>query len=438
MPKCTAKELEFGRVGRRLVEANFEGGAISSDGGLMLIREVDRRLGLSKAVAAALHDPREQEAITHSLRDLVAQRLYGLVCGYEDLNDHDRLRRDPLMQTAVGKATALGSSPTLCRLETRATRKDVIALNRVLVEQFIAAQEVPPQELILDADASDIPLHGEQALSQFHGYYDHYCYLPLYLYCGKALLACVLRNSRIDGAKHAAAVLKLLVERLRQAWPEVRIIVRGDSGFCRQRLIRWCERKEVGYVIGVAKNARLGRIVQGWEGELERGYQQSQEKQRAIHEFTYAAESWDRERRIVTRLEFGSQGNNPRFIVSNLDLPADTLYDALYCQRGEAENRIKETQFDLFGTRTSCHKFLANWLRILFAGLAYTLMQGLKTLALKETELATATTATIRSRLLKIGATVLSNTRRIRILFASHHPLRPVFLAAARAMAASP
>lgn len=268
-------------------------------------------------------------------------------------------------------------------METRATREDVLALNRVLVEQFIATWKVPPQELILDVDASDIPLHGEQERSQFHGYYDHYCYLPLYVYCGKALLACVLRNSRIDGAKHAAAVIKLLVKRLRQAWPDVRIIVRGDSGFCRQRLIRWCERKGVGYLIGVAKNARLEKIVKPWEAELEQQYPQSKEKQRAIHEFTYAAQSWDRPRRIITRLEFGSQGNNPRFIVSKLDWPADTLYDELYCQRGEAENRIKETQLDLFGTRTSCHKFLANGLRILLAGLAYTLMQGLKRLALK-------------------------------------------------------
>jgi hypothetical protein len=247
-----------------------------------------------------------------------------------------------------------------------------------------------------------------------------------------------LRNSRIDGAKHTAAVIKLLVKRLRQAFPGARFIVRGDSGFCRQRLIRWCERNEVGYVMGVAKNARLGKIVKPWETELEQKYQQGKEKQRAIHEFSYAAESWNRQRRIVTRLEFGSQGNNPRFIVSNLDLPADTLYDECYCQRGEAENRIKETQLDLFGTRTSCHKFLANWLRILLAGLAYTLMQGLKDMALKGTELATASATTIRARLLKIGATILRNTRRVRILLASRHPLRPVFLAAARALAASP
>lgn len=435
MPKCTADLMGFGRLGRRVIEANFEGGALSSDGGLMLLQQVDRRIGLSAAVAAALHDPRNPDFIVHELRDLVAQRLYGLCCGYEDLNDHAALREDPLMQTAVGTNESLGSSPTLCRMERRASRADVVAINRVLVEQFIASHAAPPAELVLDVDASDIPLHGEQEGKAFHAYYDHYCYLPLYVYCDKSLLACVLRKSRIDGAKHAAAVIKLLVTRLREAWPHVRIIVRGDSGFCRQRLIRWCERHAVGYVIGVARNARLHRAVQAWEAELEAAFVRDGTKQRTIREFRYAADSWNIERRLVTRLEFGAQGANPRFIVTNLDLPAAELYDGLYCQRGEAENRIKETQLDLFGTRASSRKFLANWLRILFSALAYTLMQRLRELALAGTELARASAATIRVRLLKIGAAVIRNTRRIRILFASHHPLRDLFLTAARALA---
>ena len=434
MPKCTADQMSFGRLGRRVIEANFEGGAISSDGGLMLLRQVDRRVGLSTAVAAALHDPRNPDLIIHEMRDLVAQRLYGLCCGYEDLTDHAALRQDPLMQTAVGTGTELGSSPTLCRLERRATRADVVALNGVLVDQFVGSQRQVPRELILDIDASDIALHGNQEHTEFHGYYDHYCYLPLYVFCGKAMLACVLRRSRIDGAKHAAAVIKLLVGRLRQAWPGVRVIVRGDSGFCRQRLIRWCERSDVDYVIGVARNARLHRRVTGWEQDLKAAYEKAGTKQRLIREFQYAAESWNRERRIVTRLEFGSQGANPRFVVTNLDRPAEALYDELYCQRGEAENRIKETQLDLFGTRASCQKFLANWLRILFSALAYTLMQRLRELALSATDLAQATAATLRVRLLKIGAAVVRNTRRIRILLASHHPFRDLYLTAARAL----
>ena len=435
MPDCTGQQMLFGRVGRREIEADFTGGALSSDGGLMLVRQVDRQIGLSRAVAAALSDPRAPERITHPLHDLVAQRLYGLCCGYEDLNDHDVLRHDPLMQTAVGKVDELASSPTFSRLETRTTRADVMALNRVLVEQFIVAQAKAPDELILDVDASDVPLHGEQELSQFHGYYDHYCYLPLYVFCGQAMLACLLRPSRIDGARHAAAVIKLIVTRLRQAWPGVKIIVRGDSGFCRQRLIRWCERRNVGYVIGVARNTRLHKMVEAWEAELEAAYAATGTKQRAIHEFSYAADSWNIERRVVTRLEYGAQGTNPRFVVTNLGLPADVLYDDLYCQRGEAENRIKEAQLDLFGTRASCHKFLANWLRLMFAALAYTLIQRLREIALRGTELANATTATIRVRLLKIGAAIVRNTRRVRIMLASHHPLRDTFLTAAQALA---
>jgi hypothetical protein len=427
--------MSFGRLGRREIQANFEGGALSSDGGLMLLRQVDRRIGLSQAVAAALHDSRNQALITHELRDLVAQRLYALCCGYEDLNDHAALRNDPLMQTAVGKADELGSSPTLCRLEKRATRADIVALNRVLIEQFIASQGSCPGELVLDIDASDIPLHGYQEQTGFHAYYDHYCYLPLYVYCGQSLLACVLRPSRIDGAKHAAAVIKLIVTRLRQAWPAVRIIIRGDSGFCRQRLIRWCERHGVSYVIGMARNARLHRHVAQWETEMEVRYNETQVKQRLIRQFTYAAKSWDRERRLITRLEFGAQGTNPRFIVTNLDRPAEELYDQLYCQRGEAENRIKETQLDLFGTRASCHQFLSNWLRILLSALAYTLMQRLREIALANTDLARATAATIRVKLLKIGAAILRNTRRIRILLASHHPLRHLYFIAANALA---
>ncbi len=435
MPNCTADSMNFGRLGRRVIEANFQGGAISSDGGLVLLRQLDQRIGLSKAVADVLHDPRDPDRIIHPLRDLIAQRLYGLCCGYEDLNDHDRLRHDPLLQTAVGKADTLASSPTFSRLENRASRADIVALNRVLVEQFIATHPQAPAELILDVDASDVPLHGDQELSEFHGYYDHYCYLPLYVFCGQAMLCCVLRRSRIDGAKQAAALIKLLLQRLRQAWPETHFIVRGDSGFCRQLLIRWCERHHVGYVIGVARNARLQKIVADWEAELEADYLRTRCKQRMIREFRYAAESWKTERRLVTRLEFGSQGRNPRFVVTNLERPAAALYDDLYCLRGEAENRIKEVQLDLFGTRASCHTFLANWLRLLLAALAYTLMQRLRTLALTGTELAHAQAATIRVKLLKIGASVIRNSRRIRILLASHHPERETFLIASRALA---
>lgn len=435
MPKCTDGMMELGRVGRRVVEANFEGGDLSSDGGLLLLRRADERIGLSRAAAAVLSDPRDPSRITHSLRDLLAQRIYGLCCGYEDLNDHDALRDDLLMQTAVGRVDALASSPTLSRLETRATRAQAVALHGVLVEQFIAGHKTPPSELVLDIDASDVPLHGNQERAEFHAYYDSHCYLPLYVFCGQAMLACVLRPSRIDGAKNAAAVIKLLVQQLRRSWPETRIIVRADSGFCRQRLLRWCERSGVSYIVGLARNARLEAQVRYAELMLADEYERSGTKQRLIDEFTYAADSWDIERRVITRLEHASLGNNPRFVVTNLEGDAVRLYERLYCARGEAENRIKEAQLDLFGTRASCHRFAANQLRLLLAALAYTLMQRLRELALKGSELERATAATIRSRLLKIGAAIVRNTRRVRVLLASHHPLRALFLRAAQALA---
>ena len=433
MPKCTEERIEFGRVGRRVVEANFQGGDISSDGGLMLLKGLDERLGLTRRAAQLMGDGRDPARVRHELHHLLAQRVYGLCCGYEDLNDHQQLREDLLMQTALGRADVLASSPTLCRLENSAGRAQARALHEVLVEQFISSMPEAPSELVLDIDASDVPLHGAQEAGEFHAYYDSRCYLPLYVFCGQSLLACYLRRSRIDGAKNATALIKALVSRLRQSWPRCRYIIRGDSGFCRQRLLRWCERNEVGYVIGLARNARLHDRVSLTEQAMADEFARSGHKQREIGEFRYGADSWDIERRVVTRLEYGSQGPNPRFVVSNLDVPAATLYDELYCARGEAENRIKEAQLDLFGTRASCQKFLANQFRLLLAALAYTLIVRLRQIALRESELARASAASIRVRLLKIAASILRNTRRVRIMFASHHPLRELFaLAAAR------
>lgn len=435
MPKCTDGLIEFGRVGRRRIEADFSGGDLSSDGGLMLLKRADERIGLTRAAAAVLSDRRDRSRITHRLHTLLAQRVYALCCGYEDLNDHTRLRSDLLLQTAVGRAEPLASAPTLCRLENAATAQQVWALHGVLIEQFIASHKVAPAELVLDIDASDVPLHGAQEQREFHAYYDAHCYLPLYVFCGQALLVCYLRRSRIDAAKNAAALIKLLVQRLRRQWPAVRIIVRGDSGFCRQRLLRFCERNGVGYVIGLARNARLQAHVAYAELMLADEYARSGAKQRLVEEFAYAAASWACERRVITRLEYGSQGTNPRFVVTNLAGEATELYDRLYCGRGEAENRIKQAQLDLFGTRASCHKFRANQFRLLLAALAYTLMQRLRALALAGTELAHAAAHTIRARLLKIGASIVRNTRRVRVLLASHHPLRDLFAHAARALA---
>jgi len=332
-PNCTEEvdvgTIEFARLGRRVVEGRFDGGSMTSDGGVMLLGEVDRKLGLLEAAARCIADPRSPLLIKHGVRDMLRQRVYGLALGWEDLNDHGALRCDVAVQTAVGVDREVASAPTLCRLEKWADRATAVRLHQLLVEQFIASFKSVPKELVLDFDATDNPLHGQQEQRFFHGYYDSYCYLPLYVFCGQQLLCAYLRPSRIDAAQHCAAILKLLVRRLRQAWPDVRIIFRGDSGFCRQRVINWCERSGVHYIIGLARNPRLEAQVEFAQLALQDDYERTGHKQRLIDEFSYAAQSWPRERRVITRLEWGEQGHNPRFIVTNLQGDAGALYDDL-------------------------------------------------------------------------------------------------------------
>jgi len=435
MPNCTVEPVDLGRIGRRVIEAAFDGGDIVSDGGVLLLRQVDQRIGLTKSIARVFDDRRRRASVAHSMRDMLAQRIYGLCCGWEDVCDHNVLRRDLALQTAVGRADDLASAPTLSRLETSATRGHAAALHGVLLEQFIASKSGRPKELILDIDATHMPLHGAQEKAHFHRYYDNYCYLPLYVFCGQDILACVLRPSSRDPASILSALIKLLVRRLRQAWPRVRIIVRGDSGFCRPQALRRFERWGLHYIVGLQKNAALLRRVELAELALADMYRKAGAKQRMIGEFDYAARSWDRERRVIARLEHDAHGANPRFVVTNLKGGPKALYERVYCARGEAENRIKEAQLDLFGRRASCHKFQANQLRLLLAAFAYTLMINLRRLALGGTELARACTATIRVKLLKIGAAIVRNTRRVRVLLASQHPLKHVFIHAAQALA---
>jgi hypothetical protein len=435
MPNRTVETVELGKVGRRVVEAAFDGGDIVSDGGVLLIRRVDQRIGLTKAISRVFDDGRRRASIKHSLGDLLAQRIYGLCCGWEDVCDHNVLRRDLALQTAVGRADELASAPTLSRLETSATRAHAAALHGVLLDQFIASRSSRPKELVLDIDATHVPLHGEQEKAHFHRYYDNYCYLPLYVFCGQDILACVLRPSSRDPASVLSALIKLITRRLRQAWPNVRIIVRGDSGFCRPRALQRFEKWGLHYIVGLQKNAALLQRVALAELALADMYAKAGVKQRMIGEFDYAARSWDRERRVIARLEHDAHGANPRFIVTNLTDPPQHLYERVYCVRGEAENRIKEAQLDLFGRRASCHKFQANQMRLLLAAFAYTLTINLRRLALIGTELERACAATIRIKLLKIGAAIVRNTRRVRVLLASQHPLKHIFISAAHALA---
>jgi hypothetical protein len=413
------------------VLAEFDGGQITSDAGALLLRQVAGRFRLFERMSAAVPDPRDPDLIEHTQQTLLAQRVMGIACGWEDLNDHHGLRIDPLMQLAsdreVDADRPLASPATLCRLENRVSHSACVELSKLMVELFIESFDTPPTELTLDFDSTDNPLHGDQEGRFFHGYYDGYCYLPLYVFCGEKLLVSYLRPSNIDAAKHSRAILKLLVVRLRATWPGVKIIFRGDSGFCRWKLMRWSDRHDVNYVIGLARNKVLERTGAPLMLQVQQQYEQSGDKQRLFAEFQYAAGSWDRSRRVIHKAEHNCHGDNPRFIVTNLPQDPQVLYDTVYCARGEMENRIKEQQLGLFAGRTSCHYFVANQFRLLLSSFAYLLIQSLRQTALVGTELAKAQVTTIRAKLLKIGAVVITSVRRILLRMSSAYPLKSLF-----------
>jgi hypothetical protein len=435
MTDCNTTPVLFSSLGRKKFIADFDGGDLTSDGGLPLLREVDRRIGLIDALDAALFDPRCPWLIEHDQRTILAQRLFALAAGYEDLNDHQTLRNDTLLQVLTDRQLKAGqkegdplsSPPTLCRLENRVRRADLVRVATVLVDQFVASHPTAPEQVILDFDATNDPLHGQQEGRFFHGYYDQYCFLPLYVTCGQQLLVAYLRPANIDGAKHSRAILKLLVTRFRQVWPTVKILFRADSGFCRWRLMRWADRHGVDYIIGLAKNVRLKRLARRSMITARWRHRCTHEKQRLFEEFTYAAETWDRPRRVIAKAEHTDGGENPRFVVTSLAGDPQALYDELYCQRGDAENRIKEQQLGLFADRTSCHDFLANQFRVLLSAAAYVLVETLRRVGLAGTALAHAQVPTIRLKLLKIGGRIVRSVRRVVIHLASGFPLRQTF-----------
>jgi hypothetical protein len=448
--------MEFQGVGRRKVEGAFDGGPISSDGGAVLLRETDARFGITERLAACFTDYRDPELIEHRVLELVRQRIYGLALGYEDLNDHDDLMRDPLLALSVGKrdvegqtrlrqqdrGKALASSKTLNRLEL--TPPDATAESRykkvvyhpepietLLVELFLDSFPSPPEEIVLDFDATDDPLHGHQEGRFFHGYYQCYCYLPLYVTCGEHLLAARLRSSDCDASAGAVELLAFLAGRIRQRWPRVRIIVRADAGFAREELMAWCEARGVDYVLGLAKNPRLCKRIGLQQYEAQRAYEASGHAARVFTEFRYRTlDTWSRERRVIAKAEYLEKGANPRFIVTSLpgrELHSRELYEDLYCARGDMENRIKEQQLDLFADRTSAQTMRANQLRLWFSSFAYVLMSALRRVALRGTRMAKATCGTIRLKLLKVGAQIQLSVRRFVIHFASACPYQDVF-----------
>jgi len=445
MTDCNTKPIDlepilFSSLKRREVLADFNGGSLTSDAGALLLREVDRKLGLTQALDKIIPDPRNQELITHQQLTLLRQRVYALAMGYEDVNDQQSLRDDPLMQVLTERGIQvvrekdgscrqlpLASPPTICRLENRISRQTLVDMSKVIVESFISSFDRPPEELVLDFDATDDPVHGNQAERFFHGYYDAYCFLPLYVFCGSQLLAAYLRPSNIDAAKHTWAILALLVKRFRQLWPQVKIVFRGDSGFCRWKMFRWCERHGVDYVVGMAKNKRLLALSKELMDQAKEQFTVTGEKQRLFGWIEYAAGSWDKSRRLIAKAEHDAKGENPRFLVTTLEGEAQAIYDERYCVRGDAENRIKEQQLGLYADRTSCHDFEANQFRVLLSAAAYVLLDHLRRKALAGTELQSAQVSTIRLKLLKIGGRLVSSARRIVLHLAGGYPLQELF-----------
>lgn len=444
--QCNQDSFAFARAEGRAVVASFDGGRMTSDAGALLLGATDRAIGLVDRFAACFRDGRRADLVEHQARTLVRQRVFGIALGYEDLLDHDELRHDPVMAALAGKLTAKrkGCAPvagksTLNRLERsgpQATRYHKIghdggAIERLFVELYLDAQAAAPERIVLDLDATDDPIHGEQEGRFFHGYYDCYCYLPLYIFCGEHLLAAKLRPSNIDGSAGALDEIERIVAQMRTRWPGVSILLRADSAFAREALMAWCEANRVDYLFGLARNARLVAAIDGALAEAADESRTTSKPARRFQDLQWSTlDSWSRARRVVAKAEWTGGEANPRFVVTSLaadTIAARALYEELFCARGDMENRIKECQLDLFADRTSAATLRANQLRLWFASMAYVLLQSLRRIALPATRLAKATCGSIRSKLLKIGALVRVSVRRVKVAMAAGCPYQAEF-----------
>ena len=444
--ECSAEQFDFGTVEGRAVEAAFDAGLVTSDAGALLLGATDRAIGMMGRFAACFHDERRAERIEHEVVTLVGQRVFGIALGYEDLNDHDELRHDPLMAVLAGKLTArredcapVAGKSTLNRLElsrlepTRYHKisHNPVAIKNLFVDLFIEAHARPPREIILDLDATDDPVHGEQEGRFFHGYYDCYCYLPLYVFCGPHLLVSKLRRASLDAAAGAVEEVARVVARIRARWPATRIVLRADSGFAREELMAWCEANDIDFVLGLAQNERLIGEIKSELDQVAVKSARTGRPERRFKSFMWRTlTSWSRRRRVIARVEWTKGEGNPRFIVTSLRRrqgKAKYLYEKVYCARGNMENRIKECQLDLYADRTSTATMRANQLRLWFASMAYVLLCALRRIGLHGTKLANATCGTIRLKLLKIGALVRISVRRIRIAMTSACPAAQIW-----------
>jgi hypothetical protein len=465
--QCIAEQIEFQDAGSRRVVANFDAGHVTSDAGALLLREYDQLHGISERFAQCFEDHRDPERIEFTVAELLAQRVTGIALGYEDLNDHDTLRHDPLLAVCAGRQDVTGADrarerdrdaplagkSTLNRLEVSAERggetkryhkitADFRKIDALLVDLFLESFSGPPAEIVLDFDTTDVKLHGDQEDKFFHGYYDEYCYTPLYVLCGHRLLAVELFSAQHDAVVPAYNVLKELIARIRARWPHVRIIVRGDSGFGDSLLMSLCEREGLGYVFGLQGNKRLDARIQSERAQARRAFMDTGKAARVFAEFLYKpVKTWDFERRVVAKAEHLKDGPNPRFVVTNLDAEEydpRTLYEDLYCARGNMENRIKEQQLDLFADRCSSHWFRSNTLRLYEHAMAYVMVSGIRREALAGTPMEKSTCATIRLRLFKIGALVSVTVRNVWVRMSSACPWQDLFQRALAALRAQP
>lgn len=454
--ECNQQSFGFHALGRRNVVGRFDGGRITSDGGGLLLRETERVTGIIGQFATCFTDYRDPDRIEHTVEELVAQRVYGLALGYEDLNDHDDLRHDPLLAVLAGKKDPLGNKrrdrknrgkalagkSTLNRLELTPVRADAKsrykkirvvrkAVQRLFTDVFLQSYDIPPKRIVLDLDATDDLIHGHQSGRFFHGYYKNYCYLPLYIFCGEHLLCARLRPSNIDASTGSVKELDRIVGQIRAAWPTVQIVIRADSGFCRERIMAWCEANDVGFVLGLAKNERLINEIASELEQAKQEFEATSEPARVFADFDYQTlKSWSRSRRVIGKAEHLPKGRNPRFVVTSIpasEFEAKSLYEDEYCARGDMENRIKEQQLCLFADRTSAATMRANELRLWFSSVAYTLMAALRRLGLDRTDLSKARCDTIRLKLLKIGARIRVTVRNVWVSLAESCPYQDLF-----------
>jgi Transposase DDE domain group 1 len=445
MTECNQSSFGFEACGKREIVARFDGGAISSDGGALLLRQTDKRLNLLPRLAECFLDGRQQKQVQHSALEMLSQRIYGLALGYEDINDHEQLRHDPVFSILAGRAELerpLAGKSTLNRLELGTDQADRYkkitfrpeAVDELLVKLFIESNQQAPEHIILDIDTTDLPLHGRQEGRFFHGYYDCYCYLPLYIFCGEQVLCARLREANHDAASGSRQEIERIVVQIRTAWPTVRIILRGDSGFCRNELMSWCESQRVDFVFGMARNQKLRRIIGAQMHEATQQWKQTGKPARVFTDFEYQTKrtkkgGWHRARRVAAKAEHIDGKENPRFVVTSLtseQWPSKALYEDLYCARGDMENRIKE-QFSLFADRVSAETMRANQMRLYLSTMAYILVSGLRRLGLKATALADAQVSTIRTKVLKVGAQIRVSVRKVWISMASSYPWQDLY-----------